>query len=130
LLLAALLCAGNAAAARHRGHAPKFAGLRSAVTCIPGPSGPQRSSSYRLEWKPASDPAAPASKIRYEVYEASSPGGENFSVPTYTSAPGASSFSTPALPSDERFYFVVRARDPAGREDSNRLERPGQNVCV
>ncbi|HWX75606.1 MAG TPA: hypothetical protein VNZ05_09885, partial [Solirubrobacteraceae bacterium] len=59
-----------------------------------------------------------------------SPGGENFSKPTYTSAPGVSSFSTPPLPGDERFYFVVRARDGAGREDSNRVERLGQNLCV
>ena len=128
--LAALLCAGDAAAAHHRGHAPKFAGLRSAVTCIPGPGGPERSSSYRLGWNPASDPVTPASKILYEVYQASSAGGENFSKPTYTSAPGVSSFSTPPLPGDERFYFVVRARDGAGREDSNRVERLGQNLCV
>ena len=57
-------------------------------------------------------------------------GGEDFSVPTYTAAAGATSFDTPPLPADKTFYFVVRARDRAGNGDSNKVERQGQNLCV
>jgi hypothetical protein len=125
------------ALAQHRGHAkrkhhkpPKFAGLKTAVTCLPGPSGPGRESSYRLSWEAASDEATPAAKIVYEVYQATTSGGENFAKPSYTSAPGATSFDTPELPSQTPFFFVVRARDRAGREDKNLLEREGENLCV
>lgn len=35
----------------------------------------------------------------------------------------------PPSATDEYFYFVVRARDRAGNEDSNKIEREGQNLC-
>jgi hypothetical protein len=71
----------------------------------------------------------PSSEIVYDVYQATSPGGENFSMPTYVTSAGATSFDTPQLPSEGTFYFVVRARDEAGNEDSNKVERQGQNLC-
>jgi hypothetical protein len=58
------------------------------------------------------------------------PGGEDFSQPTWTTAPGAIRFQTPALPVSENVYFVVRARDRAGNEDSGRVERQGVDPCV
>lgn len=109
---------------------PKFAGLKSATTCVPGPIGGGRTTSYHLAWDPASDDVTPPSEIVYDVYQATSPGGEDFSVPTYTTPPGATSFDTPQLQTDKYFYFVVRARDQAGNEDSNTVERQGQNLCV
>jgi hypothetical protein len=39
-------------------------------------------------------------------------------------------FDTPQLPTEETFFFVVRARDKAGNSDSNLLERQGVNLCV
>jgi hypothetical protein len=127
----ALLIVCAPAQARRKDHAPpKFAGLESATTCIPGPIGAGRTSSYQLRWAAATDNVTPSSKIVYEVYQATKAGGENFSRPTYTAAPGATSFDTPQLPSEQSFYFVVRARDRAGNEDSNRVEREGQNLCV
>jgi hypothetical protein len=72
----------------------------------------------------------PSSKIIYNIYQATTSGGEDFSAPTYTTAPGATSFDTPQLPSTKTFYFVVRARDQAGNEDSNTVEREGQNLCL
>jgi hypothetical protein len=66
----------------------------------------------------------------YEIYQATSPGGEDFAQPTYTSDPGATSFATPPLPDDVSYYFVVRARDAAGNRDRNRVERVGMNLCV
>ena len=68
-------------------------------------------------------------KIFYNVYEATTRGGENFSKPTYTTDPGVTSFDTPKLTNEGTYYFVVRARDKAGHEDSNTVEREGQNLC-
>ena len=109
---------------------PTFAGLKAATTCIPGPIGGGRTTSYNLSWDPASDNITPEKKIVYDIYQATSPGGEDFSNPTYTTAPGASSFATPQLATDQTFYFVVRSRDQAGNSDQNKVEREGQNLCV
>jgi len=109
---------------------PTFAGLKSATTCIPGPIGGGRTTSYHLSWDPASDDVTPEKKIVYDIYQATSTGCEDFSTPTYTTAPGATSFATPPLPTDAQFYFVVRARDQAGNSDGNKVEREGQNLCV
>jgi hypothetical protein len=109
---------------------PEFAGLSSATTCVPGPVGTGTASSYRLGWRTATDNVTPSRKIVYEIYQATQPGGEDYSRPTYTTAPGVTRFDTPKLPSGEAFYFVVRARDRAGNEDSNTIEREGMNLCV
>jgi CARDB len=110
---------------------PAFAGLVSAVTCIPGPSGgPTRTSSYRLTWTAATDEGTPSAGIVYDVYQANAPGGEDFTAPTYTTGPGAVSFGTPLLPDDRAYYFVVRARDRAGNRDRNLVESRGTNLCL
>jgi hypothetical protein len=108
---------------------PKFAGLKSATTCIPGPIGGGRTTSYHLGWDPATDDVTPSSEIVYDIYQATTPGGEDFSTPTYTTSAGATTFDSPPLPTDESFYFVVRARDQAGNRDSNTVERQGENLC-
>jgi hypothetical protein len=109
---------------------PSFAGLVSATTCIPGPATtPPRSSSYHLSWRPAVDDRTPSRRIVYDIYQADKAGGEDFSRPTYTTAPGATSFDTPELP-DTGWWFVVRARDRAGNSDANGVERQGVNLCV
>ena len=108
---------------------PRFAGLKGAKTCIPGPIGKGRSSKHQLVWDPASDNVTPAAEIVYDVYQATTAGGEDFSKPTYRTEPGATQFVTPALPSDEAFYFVVRARDGAGNRERNKVERLSLNLC-
>src|SRR2546425_9544233 len=131
LVAAALLVATPAVEAKRKDRIPPtFAGLKSAVTCIPGPIGGGRTSSYHLSWDPATDNVTHSSEIVYEIYQATAPGGEDFSTPTYTTPGGATSFDTPQLPSDKVFYFVVRARDQAGNRDSNLVEREGANLCV
>src|SRR5213082_2756891 len=126
-----LLVVGAPAQARRKDQIPPtFAGLKSATTCIPGPIGEGRTSSYHLSWEAATDNVTPSSKIVYNVYQATTAGGEDFSQPTYTTAAGVTSFDTPQLSSEKYFYFVVRARDNAGNEDSNTIERQGQNLCV
>jgi hypothetical protein len=109
---------------------PIFAGLKSAVTCIPGPIGDKRTSSYHLRWDPARDNVTRASRIVYDIYQATAPGAERYSKPTYSTQPGATSFATPLLPATTTYYFVVRARDRAGNRDHNRVERRGVNPCV
>jgi hypothetical protein len=109
---------------------PMFAGLESAITCIPGPIGQGSTASYHLTWEAAMDKVSPSSAIVYDVYQSGTSGGEDFSTPTYTTSPGATSFDTPPLPVDETFYFVVRATDEAGNTDSNTVEREGVNPCV
>jgi len=131
-LLALSAAAGAAAAkpARADKTPPTFAGLKSATTCIPGPIGGGRTTRYTLTWDAATDDRTPPSKIVYDVYQATQPGGEDFSAPTYTTRKGVTSFKTPRLATDVTFYFVVRARDRAGNEDANVVEREGVNLCV
>jgi hypothetical protein len=107
---------------------PAFAGLKAATTCVPGPIG-ERVSRYRLVWPAAKDVVTPRSRLRYDIYRASAPGGESFAAPTYT-VRGSTLFMTPPLSSAETHYFVVRARDAAGNRDRNRRERAGENLCL
>jgi hypothetical protein len=108
---------------------PKFAGLESATTCVPGPISGQ-SAGYVLRWEAATDNVTPTTKIVYDIYRATAPGTENFSSATYTTSRGATTFTTPPLAADKLFYFVVRARDRAGNRDSNHVELLGVNLCV
>ena len=133
LLLAAaasLVVSPPAEAARADHRPPRFAGLKSATTCVPGPAGGGRTTSYNLTWDPADDNRTPTQGIVYDVYQAEKSGGEDFATPTYTTSAGATSFTTPPLATDKYFYFVVRARDQAGNSDANTAERQGQNLCV
>jgi hypothetical protein len=107
---------------------PAFAGLQSASYCQGGPVQRSEPVSYELSWQAATDNVTASSQIVYDIFAASSPGGEDFSHPTWTTSPGATSYKTPPLPS-EGTYFVVRARDQAGNEDQNTVEREGVNVC-
>jgi hypothetical protein len=95
----------------------------------PGPIAGQ-TASYHLSWNPATDDVTPSTKIVYDIYQATKPGGEDFASATYIARRGATSFTTPPLPADEFFYFVVRARDRAGNRDANQVERQGANICV
>jgi hypothetical protein len=130
LVAALLLFASPSAQAKRETTPPTFAGLKSATTCIAGPIGGGRTSSYHLSWDPATDNRTPSSQIVYDIYQATTAGGEDFSAPTYTTSPGATSFDTPPLPTEQTFYFVVRARDKAGNRDSNTVELQGQNLCL
>jgi hypothetical protein len=133
LLATALLLAPSAPPAgadRKDRTPPTFAGLKFAFTCIPGPIGGGRTTTYTLSWDPATDNLSPTRRIVYDIYQATTAGSEDFSTPTYTTEPGVTSFTTPELPTDLVFYFVVRARDQAANRDSNTVEREGQNLCV
>jgi len=130
VLVAGAVVVAPAAAAKPDQIPPAFAGLKSATACVPGPISPGQTISYTLIWDPATDNATPTKKIVYDIYQASKPGGEDYTGATYVADVGATRFSTPALPADQSFYFVVRARDRVGNRDTNQLERQGVNMCV
>jgi hypothetical protein len=109
---------------------PTFGGLVSAFACTPGPQRPGQTTPFNLSWEPAVDDVDPPSAIVYDVYLSEKPGGEDYSKPTWTTGRGANGFRTPGLPSHGTFYFVVRARDRAGNEDSNTVELKGSDPCV
>jgi hypothetical protein len=108
---------------------PAFAGLQRAFACTPGPQRPGQTTPYTLSWRPATDGQTDSSQIVYDVYYATSHGGEDFTHPTWATQPGVTNFRTPGLPSHAAAYFVVRARDRAGREDRNGVEKPGSDPC-
>ena len=109
---------------------PVFAGLERAVACTPGPQRLGETTPFSLSWQPASDNRTPAAGIVFDVYVASQADGENFSRPTWTTPPGVTRFRTPGLPSHARAYFVVRARDAAGNEETNSREVAGVDPCL
>jgi hypothetical protein len=113
-----------------RGGSPAFAGLQRAFACAPGPQRPGQTTPYTLSWRAATDSETDSSQIVYDVYYATRSGGEDFTHPTWVTQPGVTSFRTPGLPSHGAAYFIVRARDRAGREDGNRVEKPGVDPCV
>jgi hypothetical protein len=106
---------------------PTFAGLASAVQCFPGPMTPGEQQPVTLSWNAATDDVTPSSGITYDIYMSSTTGGENFASPSWT-AQGVTSFMTPELPPGR--FFVVRARDQAGNEDRNTVERQALNPCL
>jgi hypothetical protein len=87
---------------------------------------PASATALYLAWASASDAGMADASIAgftYNVYLATTSGGENFSSPTTTSATGA--FSTvldDGLTMGATYYAVVRAVDAAGHEDDNKVE--------
>jgi hypothetical protein len=64
----------------------------------------ERSPAEGSAGEPASDKNR-QSPIVYEIYQAASGDGENFSKPTYTTGLGVTSFDTPPLPTEKTFYL-------------------------
>jgi hypothetical protein len=114
------------------GDVPTFAGLISATTCpspTPQPQVLPRPNSYTLTWKAATDPVTPSSQIVYDIFVATTSGAENYAQPSATTAPGATSYVTQSAARNGPLFFVVRARNAAGREDQNTVERQGVTQC-
>lgn len=92
---------------------PVFGGATRAVSAP---------NSVSLSWNPATDDRSAAAQLTYQIYQATSAGGESYAAPSYTTAPGATSFSVGKLAINTTYYFVVRARDEAGNVDGNTVE--------
>jgi len=74
-----------------------------------------------LSWDPASDPGTP---ITYNIYQATTSGGQNFSKANYTTL--NTKYKVSGLTNGVTYYFVVRAKDNLGNEDTNTVEKSGK----
>jgi chitodextrinase len=96
--------------------APLFAGAKSATATA------LVLASITVTWNAASDNVTPANAIVYDVYIATAAGQESFGHPVLTTAGGAVSANVGGLLPATTYFFVVRARDQAGNQDSNTVE--------
>jgi subtilisin family serine protease len=91
---------------------PVFSGLESGIDAGTG-------GAVDLSWSGAFDPEG-AEPIRYNIYQATAPGGQEFGSPTHTTY--NTQFTATGLTDGLPYYFVVRAQDACGNEDSNSVE--------
>lgn len=96
---------------------PAFAGVASAT--------PIGTTSMELAWQPATDDNAPPDAITYHVYVSETAGGQVFTAPALTTPPGATSALVEELRAGTGYFFVVRAEDAAGNQDTNTVEVQG-----
>ncbi len=94
---------------------PAFGGVAGATAVS--------SSQIDLSWTAATDDASASADIVYLVYMSTTSGGQNFTTPDFTTAPGATTYSVTGLSSSTTYYFVVRAMDEAGNIDANTIEQ-------
>lgn len=71
-----------------------------------------------LSWDSASDPSTP---ITYNIYESTTPGDQDFATPTYTTK--NTKYKVSGLTNGQTYYYVVRAEDYLGNEDTNTVEK-------
>ena len=90
---------------------PVFAGIASATAT--GDTG-----AVQLSWSAASDDSPP---ITYNIYRAAFSGGQNLSSPTNTTT--STSFLDSGLVDGITYYYIVRAEDNEGFEETNTVER-------
>jgi hypothetical protein len=80
-------------------------------------------------WAAASDDQTPAAQIVYDIFEATTPGGESYAgKPRATTAPGVTGVTLTELTPDATLYWVVRARDLGGNRDANTVESSGTTL--
>lgn len=94
--------------------APEFAGVDKVSKPTP--------TSAELAWPNASDNKTASEKIGYDIYWSTTSNGQDFTKPSATTEPGATSFTVVGLEDQTPYYFVVRSRDLAGNRDPNKKE--------
>lgn len=88
--------------------APSFNGLTSIVA---------ENENVRLSWKPAYDPSSPVS---YNIYRSLTSGGQDFQTPYDTT--NVSKYEDTNVANGTEYFYVVRALDGLGNEDTNTVE--------
>ncbi|MCK4265673.1 MAG: hypothetical protein KAX31_00205, partial [Thermoplasmata archaeon] len=87
---------------------PTFAGIQ---TCV------DVEGIIDLGWLSATDPGIP---ITYNIYQALASGAQNFAAPTYTTT--ELNYQVLGLVNGVEYFYVVRAEDKYGNEDTNTVE--------
>lgn len=94
------------------------------------------SSTISLEWQPANDDTTPQNQLRYEICQSTVP-ADCVAVPfppagitpaggtvvRYETAGGSTTLGVTGLASNTTYHFVVRAKDLAGRTDTNTAQK-------
>ncbi len=94
---------------------PRFAGATKAE--------PAGAAEVKLSWARAKDDLTPPEAIQYVVYFGLDSKSVDLEAPFAVSAPGARSIVVKRLPlPDTEYFFVVRALDAAGNQDSNDIQ--------
>ncbi|MBA7643186.1 hypothetical protein ES703_50905 [subsurface metagenome] len=75
--------------------------------------------SIKLTWT-ASSPETDVSQ--YNIYRATTSGGEDYSSPTYTVPVGTTSYTDTSTTDGVTYYYVLRAQDAAGNIETNTNE--------
>jgi hypothetical protein len=91
---------------------PTFAGVTSASAV---------GTSIKLTWPAASDLIDPASAITYDIYQGITAGGIDFTKPNYK-VTGVLTYTVTGLDPSKKYFFIVRARDTSGNEETNIVE--------
>lgn len=94
---------------------PTFSGLETATTTS--------ESAVTLTWKAATDDTSAPARLAYRVYVADKAGGEDWKAPWATSPAGSTSYTITGLLPGQHYWFVVRAVDEGGNEDTNTVEK-------
>ncbi|MEO7096083.1 MAG: fibronectin type III domain-containing protein, partial [Polyangiales bacterium] len=99
--------------------APTFGGLASATA--------SSRTSLALAWADASDDFSLPADITYDVYVATAAGAEVFTSTTRF-IKGATSYTVTGLTANTTYFVVVRAKDEAGNEEKNVIEKSAKTL--
>jgi hypothetical protein len=88
----------------------------------------QSATQIRLAWDLASDDQTPQGSIVYDVYQSLVLGDYNFNTPVQTSSPGEAFTFVNGLDPETEYFFVVRARDISGNQDSNLVQASAETM--
>jgi len=94
--------------------APSFGGAQSA-TVVDG--------DVQICWAPGTDDVSGAADLRYATYVGPAPGAEDFRWTRLVSGAGEACTTFRGAAPGQTYCFVTRARDGAGNEESNVVER-------
>lgn len=76
-----------------------------------------------VTWTAAKDNATPAEAIVYDVYAATTAGGQDFGKDPVASVTGKTSLAIDAVQPGATYHVVCRARDAAGNRDANTVDK-------
>jgi hypothetical protein len=94
--------------------APTFAGVAMA--------NPLGGTVIELSWTAADDDISDAANIKYNVYVAEASGAQDFNAPLLSTSVGQTQVAVRGLRAGSEYFFVVRAEDEGGNEDTNTNE--------